>query len=388
MDEKFDFVAKTFFGFEQILEEELLALGADDVVKGNRSVFFKGDRSMLYKVNLASRTSLRILKPIAVFDAVDENEFYKGIKSILWDEHMGLDQTFSIDARIDSKYFKHSHYISLKTKDAIVDQFSQRYGRRPNVDLKNPDIPVNIHIQDKKITVLLDSSGASLHHRGYRTVTNAAPINEVLAAGLLLLSGWKGQSDFLDPMCGSGTICIEAAMIALNLPANMFREKFAFQNWKDFDKVLFRRAYGELMDKQVEFKYKIKGYDILKSSIDKAYNNVENAELEDVIELVNMDFFDTKKANDEPLHILFNPPYDERLSINVEDFYKYIGDTLKTNYTNSKAWFVTANLEALKYVGLRPSRKIKVFNGALEARLVQYEIYEGTRKKKYDEGAQ
>lgn len=381
MSGKFDLIAKTFYGFEQILEEELLSLGATDVVKGNRSVFFKGDKSLLYKVNLGSRTSLRVLKPVAVFEAIDEDQFYKGIKSIMWDQHMNLDHTFSVDARIDSKYFRHSHYISLKTKDAVADQFMQRYGRRPDVDLKNPHIPISIHIQDKRVTVLLDSSGESLHHRGYRTVTNAAPMNEVLAAGLLLLSGWSGQSDFLDPMCGSGTICIEAAMIALNLPANMYRKKFAFQNWKDFDIVLFRKAFAELMEEQRDFNYSIKGFDVLNSAIVKARENIENAELEEVIELDHVNFFDSVKENKAPLHILFNPPYDERLVVDAENFYKAIGDTLKTQYANSQAWVVTANLEALKYVGLRPSRKIKVFNGALEARLVQYEVYEGTRKR-------
>jgi putative N6-adenine-specific DNA methylase len=290
-----------------------------------------------------------------------------------------------IDATVHSDYFKHSQFVAQKTKDAIVDQFRKQTGMRPSVDKDYPDLRINIHIDREHVTLSLDTSGASLHHRGYRTATNIAPINEVLAAGMLLLSGWDGQGDFLDPMCGSGTILAEAAMIACNIPANINRKEFAFEKWNDWDNELFEVVTESLLKKVREFHYTIIGFDKAPSAVLKAKDNMRNANLEDYIKISEKNFFDTEKETRGPLHMLFNPPYGERLDIDMERFYREIGDTLKQSYPGTSAWFITANLEALKYVGLKPSRKIKLFNGSLEARLVKYEMYEGSKKGKYQE---
>jgi putative N6-adenine-specific DNA methylase len=381
--ENFKMIAKTFFGFEEILAKELQQLGAQDVEIGTRAVSFKGDKGFMYKANLSLRTALKILKPIYYFKATNDQNLYKGIQGIDWSKYIGESQTFVIDTTIHSDNFKHSQFVSQKAKDAIVDQFREKTGQRPSVDKDFPDLRINIHIDRDQVSVALDTSGASLHHRGYRTATNIAPINEVLAAGMLLLSGWDGSSDFLDPMCGSGTLLAEAAMIACNIPANINRKEFAFEKWTDWDNDLFDQIIDALMKKTREFHHTIIGYDKAPSAVQKAKDNIMNANLDEYISIIQGDFFDSKKENAGPLQMVFNPPYGERLNIELERFYREIGDTLKNNYPNTNAWFITANLEALKFVGLRPSRKIKLFNGSLEARLVKYEMYEGSKKGKY-----
>ncbi len=376
-------VAKTLFGFEEILAKELRDLGAQKVVVGNRMVSFYGDTGFMYKANLCLRTAIKILKPVTSRKIKNENELYDFIQSIRWNDYMTVDDTFAVYATVNSDLFNHSKFIALKTKDAIVDRFRKEKGRRPNVDLSFPDLSVDVHIQRDLCTVSLDSSGGSLHLRGYRTNTNIAPINEVLAAGLLLLSGWDGQSDFLDPMCGSGTIPIEAAMIACNIPANLNRKEFAFERWLDWDMDLFEKIEEACLNKTRNFSHSIIGMDKAPSVVRKANTNIENANLSDFIKVKEQNFFESEKETEGPLHILFNPPYDERLEINVPEFYGNIGDTLKRGYPGTNAWFVTGNLEALKHVGLRPSRKIKVFNGKLESRLLKYEMYAGSKKAKY-----
>lgn len=381
--ENFKMIAKTFFGFEEILAKEIQQLGAQDVEIGTRAVSFKGDKGFMYKANLSLRTALKILKPIYYFKATNDQNLYKGIQGIDWSKYIGDNQTFVIDTTIHSDNFKHSQFVSQKAKDAIVDQFREKTGQRPSVDKDFPDLRINIHIDKDQVSVALDTSGASLHHRGYRTATNIAPINEVLAAGMLLLSGWDGSSDFLDPMCGSGTLLAEAAMIACNIPANINRKEFAFEKWNDWDNDLFDQIIDALMKKTREFHHTIIGYDKAPSAVQKAKDNIQNANLDDYVSIIQGDFFDSKKENAGPLQMVFNPPYGERLNIELERFYRELGDTLKNNYPNTNAWFITANLEALKFVGLRPSRKIKLFNGSLEARLVKYEMYEGSKKGKY-----
>ncbi|HEX8576772.1 MAG TPA: THUMP domain-containing protein, partial [Flavobacterium sp.] len=373
----------TFFGFEEILAKELQILGAQDVEQGVRMVSFKGDTGFMYKANLALRTALKILKPIYSFKARDEQSLYKGITGVNWSKFINANQTFVIDATVHSDYFNHSEFVSQKCKDAIVDQFRERTGQRPSIDKAFPDLRINIHIDKDQVSVALDTSGNSLHQRGYRTATNIAPINEVLAAGILLLSGWDGQGNFLDPMCGSGTFLAEAAMIACNIPANINRKEFAFEKWKDWDNDLFDQILDSLLKKVREFHYTIKGFDKAPSAVKKAIDNIKNANLEEYITVEEQNFFDSEKATQGPLHMVFNPPYDERLDIHMEAFYKNIGDTLKKSYPGTNAWFITANLEALKYVGLKPSRKIKLFNGSLEARLVKYEMYEGSKRTKF-----
>ncbi|MFX0558294.1 THUMP domain-containing class I SAM-dependent RNA methyltransferase [Maribacter sp. CXY002] len=383
MGSNFKMIAKTLFGFEEILAKELKNLGASNVVEGTRNVSFEGDTGFMYKANLCLRTAIKIIKPIHSFPVRNEKDLYRKIYHMDWLDYFTVDETFAIDATVFSDEFTHSLFVSQKVKDAIVDKFRDVEGKRPDVDVKNPDLQINIHIHKNACNVSLDSSGNSLHHRGYRTATNIAPINEVLAAGLLLLSGWDGQRDFLDPMCGSGTMLIEAAMIACNIPANINRKGFAFEKWPDFDEVLYEKIIDASLKKTREFRHKIIGYDKAPSAVRKAIDNVENANLADYITVQREDFFKTKKQSEGPLHMCFNPPYGERLDIEMENFYGAIGDTLKQGYPSTNAWLITSNLQALKYVGLRPSRKIKVFNSHLESRLVKYEMYEGSKKAKY-----
>lgn len=378
-------VAKTLFGFEDLLANELKTLGAMHVVKGVRNVSFEGDKGFMYKANLCLRTAIKILKPIQSFKVRNEQDLYDKIYRMHWDKYLDATDTLAVDATVSSKMFTHSKFIALKTKDAIVDKFRNTEGKRPNIDLSHPNLRVNVHIQNDYCTISLDSSGDSLHKRGYRTSTNIAPINEVLAAGLIMLSGWDGQSDLLDPMCGSGTICIEAAMIACNIPANINRNEFGFELWKDFDEELYEKIEASCLNKIREFHHNIYGYDKAPSAMRKAKDNARNANLYDYIKIEHEDFFNTSKKGDDKLHIIFNPPYGERLPIDVNLFYEKIGDTLKQEYTNTEAWFITSNMEGLKCVGLRPSKKIKLFNGKLESRLVKYEIYAGSKKAKYND---
>jgi putative N6-adenine-specific DNA methylase len=381
--DNFNMVAKTLFGFEELLAKELTNLGAQDVKTGVRSVSFSGDKGFMYKANLALRTAIKILKPLTTFRINNEQDLYDKVYKIPWEDYMSENGSLAINATVHSDKFTHSQYIALKTKDAIVDRFRNIKGTRPNVDLRFPDLKINIHIDRQTCTVSFDSSGESLHRRGYKTATNIAPISEVLAAGLVMLSGWNGQSDFMDPMCGSGTILIEAAMIACNIPPNLMRKEFAFERWQDWDVDLFEKIEESLLSKTRDFHHKMVGYDKSPSAVNKAIENVKNAHLEEFITIKHEDFFKTRKGGDEHLHMLFNPPYGERLeSLNVEEFYANIGTTLKHGYPGTNAWLITSNMEGLKHVGLRPSRKIKVFNGKLEARLVKYEMYEGSKKAK------
>ncbi len=381
--EDFTMIAKTFFGFEEILAKELSLLGAREVTPGVRMVSFSGDKGFLYKANIALRTAIKILKPIHQFKVYNEDSLYKGISSIDWSDYLRPNQTFVIDATVHSEKFNHSQFVSLKSKDAIVDQFRSKFDTRPSIDKDFPDLRINVHIQNDVCSIALDSSGNSLHQRGYRTATNLAPINEVLAAGVLLLSGWDGSTHFIDPMCGSGTFLIEAAMIACNIPANINRKEFAFEKWNDWDSELFETINQSLLKKTRDFHYTIKGYDKAPSAVNKAIDNIKNANLEEYITVSQTNFFESEKDTEGPLHMVFNPPYGERLTIDFEDFYKNIGNTLKQNYPNTNAWFITSNIEALKFVGLKPSRKIKLFNAGLESRLVKYEMYAGSKRTKF-----
>lgn len=372
---------KTFFGLEEVLAEEIKKLGGRNVQVKNRAVVCEGDFGFLYKINYSCRTALKILVPIFSFKAWNENRFYDKLFDFQWDTLMDADQTFAIDATINSERFKHSQFMTLKMKDAIVDFFRAKYRKRPDIDTKNPDIKFHLHIDRELVSISLDSSGDPLFKRGYRKAQTEAPINEVLAAGMLQLAGWQGKENFLDPMCGSGTLLIEAGMIALNLPAQIFRKRFAFQNWKNYDAELFAKIREFRLNKIKEFNGKIIGYDIDARAINAARENIASAEMEDIIEIKKQNFFESKKEH-FPLLMVFNPPYNERISINESDFYKKIGDTFKQHYPNSLSWLISSDLEAVKKIGLRPSRKIKLFNGKLECRFLQYETYEGTKKGK------
>ncbi|MNU15693.1 Ribosomal RNA large subunit methyltransferase L [compost metagenome] len=370
---------KTFFGLEPILAEEVKKLGGRNVELKNRAVNCEGDLGFLYKVNYAARTALKVLVPIDEFKAYNESKYYDKLFKFEWDEFMDVNQTFAIDSTVNSERFSHSQFMTFKMKDAIVDYFQNKYGKRPSIETKSPDIKFHLHIDRELVTISLDSSGDALFKRGYRKEQGEAPINEVLASGMLQLAGWDGKGNFLDPMCGSGTLLIEAAMIALDLPAQTFRKRFGFQNWKNYDADLFSKIKEVRINRVKEFTGKIVGYDIDGRMLDAADANIASAEMEDVIEVRRQDFFESKKDL-FPLLMVFNPPYDERISINDDDFYKKIGDTFKTHYPNTLAWLISSDLEAVKKIGLRPSRKIKLFNGKLETRFLQYEMYEGTKK--------
>ena len=372
---------KTFFGLEDALVEEIKKLGGRRVEPKNRAVHCEGDLGFLYKINYSSRLALKILVPILEFKAFNEDKFYQKLAAFPWHHYMKVDQTFAIDATVYSERFTHSRFMTLKMKDAIVDYFTKNLRKRPDIDTKNPDIKFHLHIDREMVTISMDSSGDALYKRGYRREQGEAPINEVLASGMLHLAGWDGKGNFLDPMCGSGTLLIEAAMMAINLPAQIFRKKFGFQNWNNYDAELFQKIKEFRIGRIKEFEGKIVGYDIDPKMLSIVKQNIAGAEMEEVIEVRKQDFFESKKDM-FPLLMVFNPPYDERITIQYEDFYKKIGDTFKQGYPNTLAWLITSDLEAVKKIGLRPSRKIKLFNGKLETRFMQYEMYEGTKKAK------
>ncbi len=380
--QNYQMVAKTLFGLESTLSKELLQLGAINIQKGIRNISFYGDSGFMYKANLCLRTALKILKPIKTFKAKSEHQLYREIKNIKWENYIDSCHTFIIESVVFSDFFNHSHFVNLKTKDAIVDRFREKTGKRPSIDTYYPTLKINLHIAQDHCTVSLDSSGESLHKRGYRVEAGKAPINEVLAAGIILLSGWDGRTDFIDPMCGSGTFLIEAAMIAQNIPANIHRREFAFEKWRDFDKELFERIKDAALDRERGFKYQIIGYDKARFMITKARNNAKSALLNDVIDIKYNDFFKTQKSTYCPTTLIFNPPYGKKLQNTGDDFYAKIGDTLKQNYPDSSVWFITSDIEELKKVGLRTSKKLKLYNGKLECRLVKYDMYRGTKKIK------
>ncbi len=374
-------IAKTMYGFEPVLAKELLDLGAMNIEEGTRMVSFEGDTGFMYKANLSLRTAIKVLKAYQSFRVKNEKELYDQIYNLPWEDFLDVNDTLAIESTVHSEIFTHSKYVALKAKDAIVDRFRDKFGKRPDVDLDFPSLRINLHIEKNHCDISFDSSGEPLHKRGYRSATNIAPINEILAAGMLLLSGWKGQCDFLDPMCGSGTIPIEAAMIACNIPPNLYRKEFGFEKWKDWDEELFEKIEESVLKKIQDFHYTIKAYDKAPSAVMKAKENVKNANLSDFVQIEQKDFFESEKENEGYLHMVFNPPYGERLEIDVEKFYGQIGDTLKQNYPGTHAWFISSNFDAIKSVGLRASRKIKLYNGPLEARFLKYVMYEGSKKK-------
>lgn len=375
-------MAKTLFGFEPLLAKELRALGAQKVKEGVRQVSFEGDTGFLYKANFNLRTALKVLKPIGRSRIRSQQDLYRAVYAIDWPALFDVDKSFALDTTMFSELFNNSLFVTQKAKDAIVDRFRKEVGRRPNVDTRQADVRIQLHLREDVLSISLDSSGSSLHRRGYRQMTNLAPINEVLAAGLLLHSEYSEHFDLLDPMCGSGTFLIEAAMMACNIPPAINREQFAFQSWKDFDPELWETireaAIGRIRDCSSSFV----GYDKAPSAVAKAQENVKNANLEEYIRIEQRDFFKTQKENSGKLQLVCNPPYGERLQVDGAEFYSKLGDTLKRSYPGTNAWIISSHFEGLKHVGLRPSRKIKVFNGSLEARWLKFEMYEGSKKAK------
>ncbi|MDD3355755.1 MAG: THUMP domain-containing protein [Dysgonamonadaceae bacterium] len=377
--ENFQMVAKTMAELEDVLAEELIGLGANDVETGIRMVSFTGNNALLYKANLHCRTALRILKPIHTFVANNADEVYEEIKKIDWEQYLTLDKTFSIDAVVFSHIFRHSKFVSYRVKDGIVDYFSERYEKRPSVSVTNPDLMFNIHIAHNKCTLSLDSSGESLHKRGYRIAQTDAPLNEVLAAGMILKSGWRGESTFIDPMCGSGTLLIEAAMIALNIPPGIHRDSFAFEKWNDFDKDLFSEIYNDDSGAKT-FDYKIIGTDISGQAISIAEKNVKNAGLKNQITLEIKPFQQYTKAPEPAGILMTNPPYGERIRVDdIEALYNMIGERLKHVFAGYDAYVLSFKKENFDNIGLKPAERFFLFNGPLECEMRKYEIFAGKR---------
>lgn len=374
------FVAKTMQGLAPVVSRELLKIGAREIEEHHRAVSFVGDLGTLYKANYMLRTALRILFPIAELEVNNEKELYDAIRSIDWSQWMTADDTLAVDCTLNSDFFNHSQYVALKTKDAIVDQFRDATGRRPSVDLDEPTLRINVHISDTKMTVSLDSSGSSLHKRGYRVDTGKAPMNEVLAAGLIQLSGWERHQRLIDPMCGSGTILIEAAMAAANIPAGFFRPFFGFTKWKNFDEDLWTKITEGAISRISEEPVDLTGIEISPNVIRKAKANILEARVEDMIKLFNADFRSWTPPEGRGV-LIMNPPYGERMDKDdLEELYGSIGTTLKKKYSGYDAWLVTSSMEGIKHIGLRPSRKITVFNGPLECKFLKFEMYSGTKK--------
>ena len=378
-------IAKTFKGLEDVLATELTALGANDIHIERRAVSFTGDTRLLYRANLWLRTATRVLVPIKTFKAKNADEVYEQVKKMPWENYLTQDMSFSIDSTVYSETFRHSKYVTYRTKDAIADRFTEREGKRPSVKVSDPDLCINVHIANETVTVSLDSSGESLHKRGWRQGQTAAPINEALAAGMLMMAGWKGQSDFYDPMCGSGTLLIEAAMIALNIPPGIYRQGFAFEHWRDFDRELFEDLYNDDTDER-EFKFHIYGSDASFYAVKTAEQNIKAAGLQKYISAKQIRI--QELGEQKPGLVVINPPYGERLNAtanNVFALYDEIGSTLKHKFTGSVAWIISSNEEAMKHIGLRPAKRVKLLNGELECTFNKYELFSGSRKQKHQE---
>ncbi|WP_367328675.1 class I SAM-dependent RNA methyltransferase [Lentimicrobium sp.] len=373
-------LAKCPAGLEEVLATELNDLGASKTEILFRAVAFEGDKRLLYAANYHCRTALRILLPVSRFSILTEQDLYTRIKAIRWEDYFSVSDTFAIDSTIVSSVFTHSHFVSQRVKDAIADRFREKTGQRPSVDIENPDFRINLHMNSNEVTVSFDSSGSSLHKRGYHVSNAEAPLSEVLAAGMILLSGWDGQSNFIDPMCGSGTLLTEAAMIAMNLPAGHFRESFGFMNWKDFDKPLWDDILDEAMDQQRDINCMIRGSDISEKNLRSAMANLKQARLHKDVSLETIPFQEVIPPP-APGVMITNPPYGERIRVeDITALYQDLGNTLKRRFTGYQAWVISSDMRALKMIGLRPMKKHILFNGPLECRYAGFDLYDGSKK--------
>ena len=382
---EFELIAKTFMGLEPILAQELTELGANDIQIGRRMVSFKGDKELMYRANFQLRTAIRILKPIIHFKARSADDVYNEVLKVDWTKYLDNNKTFAVDSVVFSEEFRHSKFVAYKVKDAIVDQFRESTGTRPNISVTYPDLRLHIHIADDDGTLSLDSSGESLHRRGYRQESVEAPLNEVLAAGMILMTGWKGDCDFIDPMCGSGTLLIEAALIAQNMSPGVFRKGYAFEKWPDFDEELFDMIYND-DSKEREFNHHIYGYDIDMKCVNTARLNVRAAGLASVITVAQADINDFTQPAEKSIMVT-NPPYGERISTpDLLGTYRIIGEKLKHAFTGNEAWILSYREECFEQIGLRPSIKIPVYNGSLECEFRKYTIFEGKLKEFRSDG--
>ena len=379
MKQSFEMAAKTLYGLEEILAEELIGLGANEVQIGRRVVTFEGDKELMYKANFCCRTALKILKPVAHFRANNPDEVYEQVKRLDWLQYLPQGKTFAIDAVVYSETFTHSKFVTYRVKDAIVDYFTEKDLQRPSIRVNNPDIQLHLHISHNECTLAFDSSGESLHKRGYRIEEIEAPLSEVLAAGMILKTGWKGESHFVDPMCGSGTLLIEAALIAMNIAPGVFRDKYAFEKWDDFDAELFERVSTDDSHEK-NFTYKCFGSDISREAIASAMKNVKNAGLSNYIELKVLPFQNMKENPGKGI-LITNPPYGERLRPNdLMNLYSMIGERLKHVFSGYEAWIISSNPEGFDNIGLKPASRMKLINGALDCEYRQYILFSGKRK--------
>jgi len=372
-------IVKTLYGLEDILAKELLSLGGREIKTLNRAVSVVGDIGYVYKINIALRTGLRVLVPMLEFDMRDVEHYYSEIFEHPWEEYFGLDKSFAIDVVGTNDLLNHSSFAGLKAKDAVVDRFRAAKGERPSVERGTPDVPIHIHIYKQTVRVYLDASGDSLHKRGYRLKAAHAPLNEVLAAGIILHSKWNGGMPVLDPMCGSGTFLVEAALIAHQLPPNIYREKFAFHHWNGFDEQMYEKIREGLLSRAKEYEGKIMGRDMDAYALEAAAENIERAMFDDAIRIRQADFFEAEPPADKGL-LLINPPYNVRIQAQTHRMYREMGDTLKSKYAGWEVYWITSDMEAIKSIGLRPSRKWNLFNGELECKLLRFDMYEGTKK--------
>jgi len=377
--ETFEMIVKTMEGLEPVLVTELEALGVQQTEVLNRGVRIAGDRKMLYTVNYACRTALRVLVPLKTYPASNDKQLYEQAYDIPWEDYMLRGQTFAIDSVISYSSFQHSGYVSLKVKDAITDRFREKTGHRPSVDKVQPDIRINVRIFRDEATISLDSSGDSLHIRRYRQGTVDAPLNEVLASGLILLSEWDKITPLVDPMCGSGTILTEAALLASNIPSGYFRKHYSFMRWQDFSPKIWRQMKEEQDSRIIKPDVKFFGSDKDRRAFEVTKANLESAGVSRLAR-VRLSAFEGLEPPVENGFMITNPPYGERLKIeDIRDFYKKFSDILKQKYAGYTAWVLGSDLEAIKFIGLRPTRKIKVMNGPLECRFLKFELYEGRK---------
>lgn len=381
--DEFRMVAKTMQGLETVLAKEILRIGGREIEEHNRAVSFVGDKGTMYKANFMLRTALRVLLPVTEFHAKNEQEYYDGIMAIDWSQWISESNTLAIDTTLSTELFDHSFFMSQKAKDAIADQFRNKTGARPSVDTEQPDLRINIHIWNDKVTVSLDSSGSSLHKRGYRHDTGIAPLNEVLAAGMIQLTGWEGRTRLIDPMCGSATIPIEAALLAANIPPGYFREYFAFLKWRDFDSTLWEKITEGAIGRINNDAHEIIGLEISSNTMRKGRENIKSARVEDLVKTFNVDFHQWDPPAGSGT-LIMNPPYGERMDKDdIATFYKAIGDTLKKKYSGYNAWILSSNPEGFKNVGLKPTRRLHLFNGPLECRFMKFEMYGGSKRTKF-----
>ncbi len=383
-EQQFNLIAKTFFGLEEVLAREIEKIGGKNIEVGRRMVKYSGDKKILYKSNIYLRTALRVLKNITSFSIKDQNDYYNFLLDFDWENYLGLHHSFAIDTVVSSPIFNNSLYAAQRAKDALVDSFRKKYHKRPLVDTNSPDVLINIHISENTVNIAMDSSGVSLHRRGYREAEGPAPLNQVLAAGMIYLSEWEPDTPFVDPMTGSGTLAIEAAMIARNIPPGLVRKEFCFQNWPDYDRKLYRQIMEEI--ELNDIKPKIFANDISEKSIEIARFNAQKANISSFIKFTNQSFKVFAPKSDSGT-VIINPPYGERMKPDkLFSLYQEMGDILKQFYSGYHAWIISSNIDAMKKIGLRPKTKIKLFNGRLECLYSGYELFQGTIKDFKKEG--